>query len=409
MKSYQVGNYKAYVWKGLNRWHQKAKGIVVAQNKVAALEEVVKLGIESPTVQTASVWMLPGKVTKKIKTTDIVYLMRQLSTLIKSGIPLVQSLEIISNGSEKIPMRAMTLSIRDELVEGKTLSQAITHYSKYFNSLICGLIASGEQSGTLDNIVNEIANYLEHQEYLKSRIRRAMYYPLTIMSVAILVCLAMLLFLVPRFETVYIGFKAKLPAYTQAFVDASHFLRTKWYVFILFVIGFIFIMRFLIKKITAFRYFLSRLSIHVFLFGTLMQKAIISRICMTLSITLGAGVPLIEALNRVQAVANNLVYADAIAKVREDVSQGKSISLSLRSTQLFPPMVTQMIEVGEKSGALDHMLAKVAEYYREQVNTAVEGLTTLIEPLLIVVLGVIIGLFVVAMYLPIFNLGMVLK
>ena len=409
MSAFTIGKYKTYSWKGLNKWQQKVKGILVAENDESAERETQRLGVTVTELKTRSYLMLPSKNTKKIKVVDIVYMMRQLSTLIKAGVPLIQSLEIISSGTEKIRLCAMLLCMRDSIAAGETFAEALGDYPKIFNTLICGLISSGEQSGTLDRIVNEISSYLEHREYLKNRIKRVLYYPITVLSVAVLVCLAMLIFLVPRFETIYKSFGAKLPAFTQSMVNMSHVIRNDWYLILMVLALIVYMFKKFKQKSLRLQHGLDLLAIKMILFGKLIQKAIISRICMTLSITLSAGIPLIDALDRVASVANNRIYSDAILGAKEEVMQGTSISLAMRSTQRFPAMVTQMIEIGEKSGELDHMLDKIAEYYRDEVNTSVDGLTTLIEPLLIVVLGVLIGIFVIAMYLPIFNLGLAIK
>lgn len=409
MKKFFMGKYRAYVWKGINKWGQKAKGTIVAEDDVHAENEARKLGVTIESLAHRHFLLLPTAVSKGIKVMDIVLLMRQLSTLIGAGVPLVQGLEIVSTGAEKVRMRALLLTIRDEIAGGKTFADALTPYPYFFNALICGLINAGELSGTLDKMVSEVANYLERQEYLKNRIKRAMYYPLTMLGIAVVVILAMLFYLVPRFEKIYISFNAKLPAFTQKIVTFSHILRDDWWLVLLIIFAIYYLFKQLNQKSVNFQYARDKASYKVFLFGTLIQKAIISRICSTLAVTLAAGIPLIDALNRVSRVANNLWYRDALLHARDQVSQGESIALALRSTQLFPAMVTQMIEIGEKSGALDQMFGKVGDYYRDQVNTSVEGLTTMIEPLLIVVIGGIVGVFVFAMYLPIFNLGLAIK
>ncbi|OGT44010.1 MAG: hypothetical protein A3F13_04615 [Gammaproteobacteria bacterium RIFCSPHIGHO2_12_FULL_40_19] len=409
MTTFKMGKYKPYVWKGINKWGQKATGVIVAEEDAAAEHEARTLGITIHYLQQRSLWMLPGKADRKIKIIDIVFIMRQLSTLLTAGVPLVHSLEIISSGAEKVKLRAMLLTIRDDIANGRTFAEAITPYPQFFNALICGLINSGEQSGTLDKMVNEVANYLEYHEYLKSRIKRALYYPITVLSVAIIVCISMLVFLVPRFEKIYASFNAKLPGFTLAVVSLSHHLRENWWLILIVLAVIFYLFRQLRQTSNGFNRFLDRLAIRIILFGPIVQKAIISRICSTLSITLVAGIPLIDALNRVAKVANNQLFRDALLQTREQVVQGESISLAMRGTLMFPPMVSQMVEIGEKSGSLDHMLSKVGEYYREQVDSSVEGLTTLIEPLLIVTIGIIVGIFVFAMYLPIFNLGLVIK
>lgn len=409
MKKFGMGIYKCFEWRGTNKWQMKAKGYIVAADYAIAENETRKLGITVSLLKERGSLMLSSAARKAVKIEDIVLVMRQLSTLISAGIPLVQALEIMSSGSEKLKLRALILTIRDDIANGKTFAEAIAPHSYFFNPLICGLVSAGEQSGTLDKMVHEVALYLERHEYLKNRIKRALYYPITMLSIAILACLAMLIFLVPRFEKIFASFGAKLPPFTMYFVNASHFVREKWWLIILIIIGIFYAFKKLKAASVAFQRFLDAMTLRVMLFGPLIRKAIISRICSTLSITLGAGIPLIDALNRVSNVATNHYFHDAIMQTREQVSQGESIALAMRSTQMFPPMVTQMIEIGEKSGALEQMFDKVGEYYRDQVNTSVEGLTTLIEPLLIVILGVMIGVFVIAMYLPIFKLGTAIK
>lgn len=409
MKKFQLGKYKGYVWKGTNKWGQKAMGVIVAENDARAEEEARLLGMPIHSLTQRHFLLLPGAATNQTRVIDIVLMMRQLTTLISAGIPLVQALEIIAVGVEKVRFRALLLTIRDDIANGKTFSDALQPYPYFFNQLICGLVQAGEQSGTLDKMVTEVALYLERQEYLKNRVKRAMYYPITMVSIAALVIVAMLIFIVPRFEKIYASFHAKLPAFTQKIMSLSQFIRHDWWLVIIIVIGFMYGFQQLNEKSTRFQYWRDALSIKIFIFGALAKKAIISRICSTLAVTLAAGIPLMDALNRVAKISQNHWYRDAMLMASEEVAQGESISMAMRGTQLFPPLVTQMIEIGEKSGSLDMMFSKVGEYYRDQVNTAVEGLTTIIEPLLIVIVGAIVGVFIIAMYLPIFNLGMAIK
>ncbi|HLB55744.1 MAG TPA: type II secretion system F family protein [Coxiellaceae bacterium] len=409
MKKFTLGKYNGYVWKGVNKWGKKGKGIIVADSMENAENEAHKLGITITHLKKSPFWLLPGSATNKIKIVDIVFIMRQLSTLINAGVPLVQSLDIAATGIDKVKLRALMLTIRDDVANGQTFAEALTPYPQFFNPLICGLIQAGEQSGMLDKMVAEVANYLEYHEYLKNRIKRALYYPLTVLTLAVLICIGMLLFLVPRFEKIYKSFNAKLPAFTMKVINISHGLQEHWIMIVASVVVLVYGYKKLKEKSEAFRYVLDTMAIRIFLFGPLVQKAIISRICSTMAITLGAGIPLIESLQRAANVSNNQLFRDAILQTREQVTQGESVALSMRSTQMFPPMVSQMIEIGEKSGALDKMFDKVGQYYRDQVNTSVEGLTTMIEPLMIIFIGALIGVFVLAMYLPIFNLGMAIK
>jgi len=409
MKSFFMGKYSPYVWKGINKWGRKAKGIIIADSDASAENEARRLGVTIHYLKKRAFWTLTGNATNNTKILDIVFLMRQLSTLIAAGVPLVQSLEIMSTGADKVKLRALLLTIRDDITDGKTFAEALAPYPQFFNQLICGLINAGEQSGTLDKMVAEVADYLEYHEFLKNRVKKALYYPITVFSFAILVCVAMLVFIVPRFEKIYASFNAKLPAFTLKVIGISHSIRDNWWL-ILIIIGIsIYTFKILKEKSDGFQRMLDTITIRIILFGPLMQKAIISRLCSTLAITLAAGIPLIDALSRAAKVTNNQLYSDAILQAREQVTQGESIALALRGSQMFPPMVSQMVEIGEKSGSLDQMFDKVGQYYREQVNTTVEGLTTLIEPLMIILVGALIGVFVIAMYLPIFNLGMAVK
>ncbi|EKD76954.1 MAG: hypothetical protein ACD_42C00522G0002 [uncultured bacterium] len=409
MKNFQMGKYHPYVWKGTNKWGAKAIGIVVAEDDVSAENETRRLGVAITYLKRRHLWMLPGKADRKIKVKDIVYTMRQLSTLIASGVPLVQSLEIMSLGAEKVRLRALLLTIRDDVATGNTFAEALIHYPEFFSPLICGLINAGEQSGTLDKMVSEVADYLEHHERLKNRVKKAMYYPLTVLTVAILIVIGLLVFLVPRFQKIYASFNAKLPAFTLNIISFSNFVREEWWLILLILFGFIYGYRYLSAHSERFQYGRDALYLKIILFGDLIQKATIARICSTLSITLTAGIPLIDALGRVSKVATNILYRDAVIHARDQVAQGEPMARAFRETQLFPAIVTQMIEIGEKSGSLDMMLRKVGQYYSDQVDTTVDGLTTLIEPLMIIFVGIIVGVFVFAMYLPIFNLGMAIK
>lgn len=409
MRNSGMGKYQAYVWKGHNKWRQKVNGIIIAENDFNAENQAQQLGVTITYFRQRHVLLLPREAAKNIKIADIVFSMRQLATLISASVPLVQALEIMSEGIEKARLRALLLIIRDDVAAGQTFSQALTMHPRYFSSMICGLVAAGEQAGTLDQIMNEIATFLERHEQLKHAIKKALYYPGAVLSIALLIMLGMLIFLVPQFQAIYTSFGAKLPAFTQLVVDFSYLIRHYWWLLLLglgiLIVG---IMQ-LSRRSENFRRVRDYSVLKIFLFGELARKAIISRICLTLAITLAAGVPLMNALERLIQVAGNILFRDAIAQTREEVSQGEPMAKSMKETFLFPPLVVQMVNIGEKSGALESMLRKISDYYREQVNTMVDGLTTLIEPILLILIAAIIGSFVVAMYLPIFNLGMAIK
>lgn len=409
IKNQGMGKYQAYVWKGQNKWQKKVSGIIVADGDFSAENQARQLGVSITYFKQRSVMLLSRGAAKSIKIADIVFTMRQLSTLITSGIPLVQALEIMAEGLEKVKLRALLLTVRDSLAAGGSFSEALSEHPQFFPPMLCGLIAAGEESGTLDQIVKEIASYLERQEQLKRMIKKALYYPVTVICIALLIAIGMLVFLVPQFEAIYASFGAKLPAFTQAFVNFSNALRQYWWLMLIGVAAFVYGLLQLNKRSFRFQRMRDRLILNVILFGDLARKAIISRICLTLSITLSAGIPLINALSQITEASGNILFSEALAQTREEITQGEPMAKSLQETYLFPALVIQMVNIGEKSGSLEEMLRKVAEYYREQVNAMVDGLTTMLEPILLVLISGVIGSFIIAMYLPIFNLGMAMK
>lgn len=409
MALFDLGKYKTFIWKGTTRWDKKTHGIIIAEDLFSAEIESRKLGVNITYLKERPFWLLPGSTTDRVKIIDIAHSMRQLSTLINAGIPLVQALDALTVGSEKVRLRVLFLILRDEISSGKTFAEALATFPHFFSQLVCGLINSGEQSGTLDKMAIIVANYLEHQERLRNKVKRAMYYPALVISVALGVILTMLIFLIPRFEQIYASFNAKLPDFTLKIIGLSQLIREDWWKFLLGLILLIWLIHRINEKSPRFRRVKDTVMLHLPIFGSLIQRSLIAHICSTLSITLQAGIPLMSALSRCAKVPTNSLFTDAILFAQDQVEQGESMARAFRETQLFPPMVTQMMEVGEKSGSLDKMLEKAAEYYSDQVDSAVDGLTTIIEPLLIIIIAGVVGVFLFAMYLPIFNIGMVIK
>lgn len=404
-----LGKYKTFIWRGTNHWGSKTRGFIVAENAYAAELESRKLGTNISSITEKPFWLLPGALTNKIKIADIVHMMRQLSTLINAGIPIIQALEILILSSERVRLSVLLLNLKEEVASGVTLSGALALYPEFFSQLVRGLIHTGEQSGTLDKMSAEAANYLEHQEKLKTKVKTALFYPALVITVAFGVILAMLLFLIPRFEKIYASFNAKLPAFTLKIIGLSQWIREDWWQLVLIVALFIWAFKKLNQYSPAFRYTKDKMILKIPLFGKLIKQSLTARICSTLAITLSAGIPIMDALSRCATIPNNAFFCEAILFVQNQVEQGQNMACAFRETQVFSPMVTQMIEVGEKSGSLNKMLAKISEYYTEEVDSVVNGLTTLIEPLLIVFIASIVGVFLFAMYLPIFNLGMIIK
>lgn len=399
--------YTLYAWTGINKMGVEVKGMVPAENETNATAHLVAQGIEVRSLKAKPRWLVRGQL-KDPKLADIVIVMRQLTTMISAGIPLVSSIEIIANGVEKISVRLMLMDIYRSVSGGTTFAEALAKYPKQFNKLACSLISAGEQSGTLDIILDQVATYMERIQILRMRIKKAMFYPVIMLVVTLSVAVLLLGFIVPQFEGLFKSFGAQLPFPTRVVMSISKFLGSKWWLLIgLFIAG-IFGYSYGKRTSRAFRYFLDRLALNMPVFGALIRGSILARISRTLAITLAAGIPLVDALKNSSEIANNRLFRDAILKIREDVISGKPLVLSMSLHSMFPPMMLQMIGVGEKSGAMEKMLRKLAEFYDEQVSTMVDGLSTLLEPVLLIILGLVIGGFVVAMYLPIFRLGTVM-
>lgn len=345
------------------------------------------------------------KYEKEINAVDIIHFTRYLATLVSAGLPLVNALEIIAQSHEKPAMKNCLFNIKLAVESGQDFAEVLRDYPHYFTELYCGLIAAALQSGALDIMLARIADHLEKSAALKLKIKKAMVYPATILIVSCCVSTLLLIFVVPEFATLFSAFGAKLPPFTRMILNLSTTLQNNGWLILGFLFSAFCSFRYAKQHSPALNYFLDRLSLKLLIFGTLIQKSIIARITRTLSTTVAAGVPLIDALTTVAKVAGNGVFKNAILQVRNDVTIGQNLNQALKSTQLFPPMVIQMIAIGEESGSLEAMLNKVANYYEEEVDQLVANLCSLVEPAIMLILGVIIGSFVLAMYIPIFKLG----
>lgn len=396
--------YNIYAWSGINRSGTQADGVMPAESEAAAMAQLMAQGVEVRSLKMKPRWMVYGQL-RPPKGQDIMIIMQQLSTMIAAGIPLIGALEIIANGSEKVSVRVMLMNIYRNVSSGIKFSDSLARYPQQFNKLVTSLISAGEESGTLDVILNQIANYLERMQILRMRVKKAMFYPVIMLVVTSAVAVLLLGFIVPQFEALFKSFGANLPLPTRIVVGIARGLTSYWYIILGGIIGLIYAYKKGKQKSEKFRYFLDQFSLRMPIFGALIHKAILARVCRTLSITLAAGISLVEALKSVADVASNRVYRDAILKVRDDVISGKPLFVSLTATKLFPSMMLQMVGIGEKAGALEKMLGKLADFFDEAVSSMVDGLSTLLEPVLLIVLGLVIGGFVVAMYLPIFKIG----
>jgi type IV pilus assembly protein PilC len=342
---------------------------------------------------------------KKIVSEDIALFARQLATMLQAGIPMVQCFDIIGNGHDKPSMQKLVLAIKADVEAGTSLHEALGKHPLYFDDLFVNLVEAGEHAGALETLLDKVATYKEKTEALKKKIKKALFYPAAVMAVAVIVTIILLVFVIPQFESLFKGFGADLPAFTQMVINLSRFVQDQgwWMLIVVGVAGWTFF--YFKKRSRPMRQFLDRMMLKAPVIGPIMVKAAIARYARTLSTMFAAGVPLVEALTSVAGATGNIVYEDATLRIRDEVSTGQRLQRSMESTGLFPNMVIQMIAVGEESGSLDQMAAKVADFYEADVDAAVDAMSSLLEPLIMAVLGVLVGGLVVAMYLPIFKLG----
>lgn len=393
-----------YVWSGSDRKGNSAKGEISASSITEAKNLLRRQGISATKVKKFSKPLF-GKGAEKINAADISVFSRQVATMLSAGVTLIQTLEMVARGHAKVPMRKMLGEVVTEVKAGNPLSNALRKHPKYFDDLYCDLVETGEQSGSLETIYDRIATYKEKAEALKSKIKKAMFYPIAVIMVAFIVTTILLIFVVPQFEEIFSSFGAELPAFTQFVLAISRFLQD-YGVFVGAGLG---IAGFLFKRAHAnspkLRDSVDAKVLKIPVIGEILQKASIARFTRTLSTTFAAGVPLIGALDSAAGASGNAVFREAILFIKREVAGGLQMHTAMRATNQFPDMVTQMIAIGEESGAVDEMLGKIATIYEAEVDDMVDGLTSLLEPMIMAVLGVVIGGLIVAMYLPIFQMG----
>lgn len=395
---------KNFQWKGVNKQGNTVKGKMPAENADAVKQQLRKQGITPKTVN-AELFNLGAANKKPIKPVDIAVFLRQLAIMMKAGVPLVQSFDIIGKGHENPSVQDLVMDVKADVESGNPFADSLRKHPKYFDDLVCDLIHAGEQSGTLEQMLDRIATYKEKSEALKSKIKSAMMYPAAVITVSIAVTAVLLIYVVPMFKDLFSGAGADLPALTALVVAISEDMQANWYIYlgvlIAIVVGYVQ----LNTKSEKFRDSKDALLLKFPIFGPLIQKAAVARYARTLATTFAAGVPLVDALDSAAGASGNSVYRKAIMKIKEDVTSGLQINMAMISTGVFPNMVNQMVAIGEESGAVDTMLAKVADIYEQEVDDAVDGLSSLIEPFVIVFIGGVVGTVIVAMYLPIFKLG----
>jgi type IV pilus assembly protein PilC len=398
---------ETFLWEGKDKRGKKIKGERIGRNEMIVKAELRQQGIIPGRVKKKPKPLF-GASGKKIKPGDIAVFTRQLATMLYSGIPLVQAFGIIAQAAENPRLKKLIEDIRNDVESGSTLAEALAKHPMYFDSLYVNLVTAGESAGVLDQVLDSIASYKERLESIKGKIKKAMFYPAAVVTVAIGVTALLLIVVIPQFESIFQSFGGDLPAFTRMIVNASEFMQSKgWIILLLAIAGIVGLIQ-ARKRSQKFGHLIDRMSLKIPIVGPVLEKSALSRFASTLSTTFAAGVPLVDALKTVAGATGNIVYEEATHKIREDVSTGHQLQLAMQQTGLFPPMMVQMTAIGEEAGSLDAMLDKVASFYEEEVNNTVDALSSLLEPIIIVFIGVVVGGMVVAMYLPIFKMAAVM-
>ncbi len=395
-----------FVYKGLDKKGNKIEGEIKGQSQALVRAQLMKQGIRAKGVRKKPQPLFGGGK-KAIKPMDIAVFTRQMATMMKAGVPLVQSFEIVADGLDNKSLRDLILEIREDVAAGGGFAPSLRKHPKYFDNLFCNLVDSGEQSGALETMLDRIALYKEKTEQIKAKIKKAMTYPIAVVVVAIVVTGILLVKVVPTFAETFSSFGADLPAFTLFVLGLSEVVQKWWLTILIGIVAGIFLLKIAKQRSTAFATAIDRYMLKVPVVGEILYLSIMARFGRTLSTTFAAGVPLIDALSSVAGATGNIIYEKVTLKVKDEVSTGIQLNHSLKSTKMFPALLVQMTAIGEESGALDEMLDKVAVFYEEAVDNMVDSLTSLLEPLIMSVLGVLIGGLMIAMYLPIFQLGQV--
>jgi len=396
---------ESYIWEGKDRKGNKSKGELTGSNLALVKAQLRKQGIIPDKVKKKPKPLFGGS--KKVTPFDIAMLTRQLATMMKAGVPLVQSFDIVADGLENKGLQELVMSIRNDISSGTSFAGALRKHPKYFDNLYCNLVDSGEKAGALEAMLDRIATYLEKTELLKKKVKKAMTYPIAVVVVAIIVTAILLVKVVPQFESLFSGFGAELPVFTQMVVNLSEWMQSWWFVVLLGIVGTIFLFKEAKRRSQKFSDLVDKYVLKLPVVGEILDKSAVAKFGRVLSTTFAAGVPLVDALDSVAGATGNAVYRDAIERIKNDVSSGTQLQASMRQQDIFPVMAVQLTAIGEESGNLDEMLAKVAEHFEAVVDDMVDNLTALMEPLIMSVLGVLVGGLIIAMYLPIFQMGQV--
>ena len=397
-----------FTWSGVDKNGRNSKGEISATSSAMAKAQLRRQGIRPKTVKKKPKPLFGSGQGKAIKAADIAIFTRQLATMMKAGVPLVQSFEIVADGLEKPRMRTLVTEIKNDVASGSGLAPSLAKHPRHFDELFCSLIASGEESGTLEVMLDRVATYKEKTEALKAKIRKAMTYPIAVMVVAVVVTLILLIKVIPVFASTFQNFGSDLPAFTQFVLTISEFVQEWWFVALLGMVAIAFAFREIKFRSVRFSEWLDQVALKFPVVGGIVHDAVVARFSRPLATTFAAGVPLVDALESTAGAAGNSVYAKAIRQIKDDVTTGSTLYNSIKATGLFPNMLLQMVSIGEESGALDDMLSKVADHYEQAVDDAVDNLSALLEPMIMSILGVLVGGLLIAMYLPIFMLGSVI-
>jgi type IV pilus assembly protein PilC len=394
-----------FIWDGVDKSGNKIKKRAIsAYSETAAKAELKRQGFRVIAIKQKKKSRLRAK-TKTITPGDIAVFARQLATMLQAGVPLVQSFDIIGKGHDNPSMQEMLLSIKADIEGGSTLAEALKKKPLQFDELFCNLVESGEQAGVLESLLDKIATYKEKTESIKKKIKKALTYPIAVIVVAFIVTAILLLFVVPVFEDLFKSFGADLPAFTRMVINLSEWLQAWWWLVFSVIGGTIYTFGFFKKRSHKFNHFLDRTLLKIPVVGMILHKSAIARFARTLSTMSAAGVPLVEALESVAGACGNIIFMEAVLKMREEVATGQRLQFAMTQSNLFPHMVQQMIAIGEESGSMDAMLSKVADFYEEEVDNLIDNLSSLMEPFIMVILGILVGGLIVAMYLPIFKMG----
>lgn len=393
-----------FIWQGKDKKGNKTGGNISAKSELIAKTELRRQGYRVTKLKKKSKSLFSTR-TQAITPGDIAIFARQLATMLSAGVPLVQSFDIVGKGHENPSMQNLLLGIKADIEGGDTLAQALNKKSLYFDELFCNLVEAGEQAGVLETLLDKIATYKEKTESMKKKIKKALTYPVAVVVVAFIVTAILLIFVVPVFEDLFKSFGADLPAFTRMVIDMSEWMQSYWWIVIGIVGGLVYVFGYFKKRSRKFNHFLDKTLLKIPVVGLIINKSAIARFARTLSTMSAAGVPLVEALESVAGACGNIIYAEAVLKMREEVATGQRLQFAMSQANLFPHMVQQMVAIGEESGSMDAMLAKVADFYEEEVDNLIDNLSSLMEPIIMVILGILVGGLIVAMYLPIFKMG----